>query len=368
MTKFEHLINRHIHTIKPYVPGKPIADLINKLPNKKIIKLASNENPLGPSPKALEVMQSSLKDIARYPVSDGFSLRHKLAEKHAIPDECITLGNGSNEVLSLIAKTFLNPETEVIISQYAFLIYKIASQLTGANIVETPAYNWGHDLKAMQEAISDKTRVILIANPNNPTGTILYAKQLIGFLENVPSEIMVVLDEAYHEYIQNIEYKSGTHWLEKYPNLIVVRSFSKIYGLAGLRIGYCIAQPEVANTLHRIRAPFNVNHLAQVAAEASLEDEEHMQKSIELNDQGREFLQQSFDKLGIKYLPANGNFITIDLQKPAQPVYEQLLQEGLIVRPLNNYQMPNHLRITIGLPEENKLFIETLTKILAPGY
>lgn len=360
MNKLTNLLNPEVINIKPYSPGKPICELARELGLSNIIKLASNENPLGPGPKAIQAINTELGEVARYPVGDAFELRHKLAQHLEVDPEQITFGNGSNEVLTLIAKAFLNPDVEVIFSQYAFIVYKIASQLTGAKIIETPARNWGHDLEAMQNAITTKTRLIFIANPNNPTGTLLKTKQLKQFIENIPDNIIVVVDEAYHEYVQDPEYQSAINWMKQHPNLIITRTFSKAYGLAGLRIGYSISHPEIAKVLNAIREPFNVNHLAQVAAHASLDDKDHVAKSIEINNQGMQQLQHGFDDLGIEYIPSQANFITINVAQPAIEIYEQLLHQGIIVRPLNGYNMPNSLRTTIGLPDENKALLNAM--------
>ena len=364
MTKLTNLLNPEVMKVKPYAPGKPISELTRELGLSNIIKLASNENPLGPGPKAIAAMQAELSETARYPVGDAFELRHRLAQHLEVNPDQLTFGNGSNEVLNLIAKAFLNPDVEVIFSQYAFIVYKIASQLTGTKIVETPAKNWGHDLDTMQNAITAKTRLIFIANPNNPTGTLVKSKQLKQFLENIPDDIIVVIDEAYHEYVQHSEYQSAINWMTEHPNLIVTRTFSKVYGLAGLRIGYSISQPEIAKVLNAIREPFNVNHLAQVAALASLDDKGHVTKSIEINNQGMQQLQHGFDALGIEYIPSQANFITINVTQPAVEIYEQLLQQGIIVRPLNGYNMPNSLRITVGLPDESEALLNCLEHIL----
>ncbi len=364
MNKLTDLLNPEVINIKPYSPGKPISELTRELGLSNIIKLASNENPLGPGPKAIQAMNTELGEVARYPVGDAFELRHKLAQHLEVDPEQITFGNGSNEVLTLIAKAFLNPDVEVIFSQYAFIVYKIVSQLTGAKLIETPAKNWCHDLEAMQDAITSKTRLIFIANPNNPTGTLVESKQLKQFIENIPDNIVVVIDEAYHEYVQHPEYQSALNWMTEHPNLIITRTFSKVYGLAGLRIGYSISQPEIAKVLNTIREPFNTNRLAQAAALASIDDKDHIAKSIEINNQGMQQLQHGFDALGIEYIPSQANFITINVTQPAVEIYEQLLQQGIIVRPLNGYDMPNSLRITVGLPEENEALLNAIKQVL----
>ena len=359
-----NLINDTINSIKPYSPGKPISELARELEVDNIIKLASNENPLGPSPKASQAIQSAITEIAKYPVSDGIELRQALSQHLNIDPEQITLSNGSNEIITLIGRTLLNPTVEAMFSQYAFIVYKMVSQITGAKTVEIPAKNWGCDLIAMQKSLTNKTRVIFIANPNSPTGTLLESQQLKRFLENIPENIIVVIDEAYHEYVQHPKYVSAINWISEHPNLIITRSFSKAYGLAGLRIGYSISHPNMAEVLNRIRDPFNVNHLAQIAACVSLQDQEHLEKTVDLNQQGKKQLQKGLEALDIEYIPSAANFITIKVNQPALLIYEKLLQKGIIVRPLTSYNMPNYLRVTIGLPKENEAFLCGIKQIL----
>ncbi|MCK5640441.1 MAG: histidinol-phosphate transaminase, partial [Gammaproteobacteria bacterium] len=332
-------------------------------------KLASNENPLGPGQKVMEAIQSCLPELARYPDGNGFKLKAMLAESHGVVLEQITLGNGSNDILELLARTFLTPEHEVVFSAHAFAVYPIVTQAVGAKAVITPTRDWGHDLQAMAEAITDKTRLIFIANPNNPTGTCLGATELQAFLKGVPENIIVVLDEAYFDYAHDADfgrddYPDGIQWLAQYPNLVVTRTFSKAYGLAGLRIGYGVSHPQLADLLNRVRQPFNVNSLAMGAACVALEDRAHLSESLRLNREGMARLESEFTTMGLSFIPSSGNFIAVDVGRAGSDIYEALLYEGVIVRPVANYNMPNHIRVTVGLPEENERFITALRKVL----
>ena len=354
-----------VRGLVPYQPGKPVSELKRELGLKKIVKLASNENPMGPSPEAIKAIQSVFPEIARYPDGNGFDLKNALAGKLDVDVDQITLGNGSNEILELVARTFLNTDSEVIFSQHAFAVYPLVTQAVGASPRVVPALNYGHDLDAMQENISDKTRLIFLANPNNPTGTYLAESELGNFLQVLPENIICVLDEAYFEYVDKSDYPDTIKWVEKYPNLLITRTFSKAYGLAGLRIGYSISNPEIADLLNRVRQPFNSNMLALAAAEAALQDTDHLRKTIRLNEKGMEQLTAAFTKLNLEWIPSVGNFVTVNLQRTALPVYEALLHQGVIVRPVANYELPDHLRISIGTEDENQLFIEALGHILS---
>ncbi len=353
-----------IQQLTPYIPGKPAEELQRELGLTEIIKLASNENPLGPSPKALIAMQSSLNELARYPDGSGFRLKKALATKLNVATEQITLGNGSDEILSLIAKTFLTLETNIIISQYAFAVYAIAAQAAGAKIKTIPAINYGYDLQAMLAAVDQNTRIIFIANPNNPTGTLLTQTELKAFVTALPKTVLCVIDEAYFEYRKIAPEQDCIQWLNEFPNLIITRTFSKAYGLAGLRVGYCISHPIIADLLNRIRPPFNNNSLALVAATAALTDIEHLNASIAINQIGMQQLINAFKQLKLNWIPSAGNFICVDFQRPAAIIYQALLQKGIIVRPVANYQLPNHLRISIGTEVENQKFIEALAQVL----
>ena len=349
----------------PYQPGKPISELERELGLTDIVKLASNENPLGPGSAAVSAIQSALPELARYPDGNGFDLKNTLAKKLGVNVDQITLGNGSNEILELVARTFLDTESEVVFSQHAFAVYPLVTQAVGAIPRVVPALEYGHDLNAMQEYINEKTRLVFIANPNNPTGTYLSAEELENFLEFLPENIICVLDEAYFEYVEKSDYPDTLGWLQRYPNLLITRTFSKAYGLAGLRIGYGISSPELADLLNRVRQPFNSNMLALAAAVAALGDKEHLRKTIKVNKDGMEQLTDAFSELNLTWIPSVGNFVSVNLQRPALPIYEALLHQGVIVRPVANYEMPNHLRISIGTKAENLLFIEALGKVLS---
>jgi histidinol-phosphate aminotransferase len=354
-----------VQGLHPYQPGKPIEELEREYGIDKVIKLASNENPLGPSPVVLEAIQSSLKDISRYPDGNGFILKKSLAQKYGIEMDMITLGNGSNDVLELIARAFVTPHQSVVFSEYAFAVYPLVAQAIGAQAIVTPAKNWGHDLAAMQAAIREDTRLVFIANPNNPTGTWLNHNSLKNFLEMVPETVLVTIDEAYFEYaVENPEYPNSLEWLAFHPNLIITRTFSKAYGLAGLRVGYSISPPEIANLINRVRQPFNVNSLALSAATAALRDNQYIEKSVAFNFAGMQKLIQVFDEMKLPYIDSACNFVSVDVGRPAGEIYEKLLREGVIVRPVGNYGMPQHLRVSIGTETENQRFIDTLKRIL----
>lgn len=360
---FVALASAGVRGLHPYQPGKPSDELERELGISNIVKLASNENPLGPSPMALEAIQKSLSDLTRYPDGNGFSLKRALSEKHGIATNQITLGNGSNDVLELITRAFAEPGREVIFSQYAFAVYPLATQSVNATSVVTPAKNWGHDLEAMLAAITEHTSIIFVANPNNPTGTALTREALCDFLNRVPERVIVVLDEAYIEYNQTGSFPDGLSLLSEFSNLVVTRTFSKAWGLAGLRVGYSVSNAEIADVLNRVRQPFNVNSLALAAATAALGDNEYLNKSIDLNRQGMQQLISSFDRLGYDYIPSFGNFVCYDTKASGVDVYQKMLQQGVIVRPVSNYGMERHLRISVGLPEENARFIEVLESL-----
>lgn len=353
-----------IANLNPYVPGKPISELERELGITGSVKLASNENPLGCSEKAIEAMRGEFDEVARYPDGGGFALREALARKHDLDASCITLGNGSNDVLDMIARVFLSPGCESLFSQHAFAVYPISSQAVGATLKMVPAKDYGHDLEAMINAVGDATRVVWIANPNNPTGTWLGAEELEGFIAALPEQVLVVVDEAYVEYVDEADYPDASQWLQKYPNLIVTRTFSKAYGLASLRVGYSLSNPQIADLLNRVRQPFNVNSMAQAAALAALEDQEFIRRAVEVNRLGMQQLIAGFERLGLEYIPSVGNFITVDLGRPVGEVDPELLKRGVIARPVANYGMPNHLRVSIGLESENHRLLSALEEVL----
>lgn len=357
-----------VQALRPYQPGKPLEELEREYGISEAIKLASNENPLGPSPKAIASIQNEMDELARYPDGNGFALKAKLADKLKVKPAQITLGNGSNDVLELLARAYVGVDDEVIFSQHAFAVYPIVTQAVDGNAVITPAKDWGHDLDAMRAAITERTRIIFVANPNNPTGTWVSSDVLKSFIAALPKNVLVVLDEAYYEYasheaMQAEGYVSALPWLAEFKNLVVTRTFSKAYGLAGLRIGYAVSNTQVADVLNRVRQPFNVNSMAMSAAEAALSDSEFIEKSVQLNADGMNTLVSTFNEMDLEYIPSVGNFICVKVGDSAA-VYEGLLHEGVIVRPVANYEMPEYLRITIGTDNENLRFIEALKKTL----
>lgn len=354
-----------IRELQPYQAGKPIEELERELGLTGIVKLASNENPLGVSPLVQAALNVAITGLARYPDANGFYLKQALAEKFAVDTAQITLGNGSNDVLELLARTYVQPQHEVIFSQHAFVVYPLVTKAIGATPVAVPAVNYGHDLDAMAAAVTDKTRMIFIANPNNPTGTFLSSDQLEAFLSKVPSQVLVVLDEAYYEYVPADMRAPSMQWVERFPNLIVSRTFSKAYGLAGLRAGFAVSHPDVADLMNRIRQPFNMNHLALTAALTALEDEKFLAESIEVNQAGMRQLIDFCDQNGLRYIPSQGNFLTIEVGPNAEEIYQQLLHAGVIVRPVGGYELPHHLRVSIGLADENDAFCRAMENILA---
>ena len=354
-----------VQRLIPYKPGKPIEELERELGLTEIVKLASNENSLGPSKKSMVAIQDALPTLALYPDGSGFELKKALAKKYELDVSQITLGNGSNEILELVARAFLMPEYEAVFSQHAFAVYPIVTQALGAKAVVVPAINYGHDLHAMLQAVTEKTRVVFIANPNNPTGTLLSQMSLEAFIGALPDTCICVLDEAYFEFVSATESINSIDWLKKSPNLLITRTFSKAYGLAGLRIGYGLSSPQFADILNRVRQPFNNNTLALVAAEAALADDDHLQKTIALNVQGMQQLTEGFLKLGLEWIPSAGNFVLLNLKQAGQPIYEALLHKGVIVRPVGNYELPNHLRISIGTAIGNAQFLKALADTLA---
>ncbi len=363
--KIYNLAVAGVQQLIPYKAGKPIEELERELGLTQVIKLASNENPLGPGKKALAAIQAALPSLALYPDGSGFTLKQALAGKYAVDASQITLGNGSNEILELVARAFLTPEHEVVFSQHAFAVYPIVTQAVGATAVVVPAMSYGHDLDAMLKAVNAKTRLVFIANPNNPTGTLLSQASLERFINALPGTCVCVLDEAYFEFVSSVESINSIDWLKKFPNLLITRTFSKAYGLAGLRMGYGLSSPEMADILNRVRQPFNNNTLALVAAEAALGDDEHLQHTITVNALGMQQLTNGFKNLGLEWIPSAGNFVSVDLKQAGQPIYEALLRKGVIVRPIGNYELPNHLRISIGTAAENQFFLQALTETLA---
>ncbi|MGZ8230509.1 MAG: histidinol-phosphate transaminase, partial [Burkholderiales bacterium] len=317
----------HIRAIAPYQPGKPISELARemRLDEASIIKLASNENPLGVSPFAQRAIAAVLADLSRYPDGNGFELKQALNRRYGIATECIVLGNGSNDVLDLAARAFLTTQDEAVYSQHAFAVYPLAVQAMGARGVEVTARNYGHDLEAMRRAVTGRTRIAFIANPNNPTGTFVRASELEPFIAAMPPHVLVVLDEAYNEYLPEEVRVDTLPWLAKYPNLVITRTFSKVYGLAGLRVGYSFASPRVADLMNRVREPFNVNSVALAAAAAALEDREFVARSYKVNLRGMQQITQGLARLGLEFIPSYGNFVTFRAENAAQ-VFRRLLE------------------------------------------
>lgn len=356
----------HIRAIAPYQPGKPISELAREmgLDEAGIIKLASNENPLGVSPFAQRAIQNVLAGLARYPDGNGFELKQALSRRYGVPQERIVLGNGSNDVLELAARAFLAPDASAIYSQHAFAVYPLVVQAVGARGIEVPAKNFGHDLDAMLRSVKLDTRLVFIANPNNPTGTLVAAAELEAFIAALPARVLVVLDEAYNEYLP-LDFKADSiEWLKHRPNLVVTRTFSKVYGLAGLRVGYALAAVGVADLMNRVRQPFNVNSMSLAAAAAALDDADFVRRSYELNQTGMQRIIEGFKRFGIEYIPSFGNFVSFKV-KDAHGVYLKLLKAGVIVRPIASYGMPDYLRVTIGLESENARFLACLEQALA---
>ena len=366
------LAPQYIGAIAPYQPGKPISELARELglDEGSIIKLASNENPLGLSPKARDAIGATLPELGRYPDGNGFELKAALSARYGVPAGGIVLGNGSNDVLEMVAGVFLAPGRAAVYAQHAFAVYPLATQARGAHGIVVPAKGYGHDLDAMRKAIDADTRVVFIANPNNPTGTLLAAAELEAFLREVPPGVVVVIDEAYSEYLPAEARYDSLPWLARHRNLIVTRTFSKAYGLAGLRVGFALCDERVADLLNRVRQPFNVNNLALVAATAALGDHAFVRRGHELNLAGMKQLTDGCRSLGLEWIPSYGNFVSVAIPRAngasrAAAVYEGLLRQGVIVRPVAGYGLPDHLRVTVGLPEENARFLAALAAALA---
>lgn len=361
---YSQLAHPGIMKLHPYEAGKTIESLRRELGLSEIIKLASNENPLGASPLAIEAAKKALASLSLYPESHDFDLREALSEFHQIDPLRILMGNGSDALLSLIVQAFVSPHQEVIISEHGFATFSIVTYAHQAEPVIIPAKEWGHDLIAMADAVTEKTRLIFLANPNNPTATWFTERELIGLLKKVPPQVLVVVDEAYVEFAQHPSYPDTLQLQKTYDNLIMTRTFSKAYGLAGLRLGYMVSTKECVNLLQRIRLPFTINRVVEAAAIAALKDQEHIDKTVANNQKGHAQLQVAFRQMGLDALPSVCNFITVNMMQNALPIYHELLKRGIIVRPLLAYNLPQHFRITIGTEEENARLIDALEKIL----
>ncbi len=371
--EFATLAAPGVRGLQPYSPGKPMAELEREFGISDVVKLASNENPLGPSDESLAAMRAGLSGVSRYPDGASFELKRGLSAHLGIAPGQITLGNGSNEILSIIAETFLSGSEEAIYSEFAFVVYGLAVQATGATARIAPANNapgsqpLGHSLEAMSALVNGRTRLVFIANPNNPTGTWLAPADLRAFIDALPPGVLVVIDEAYREYMTAGDSPDTLSWLGAYPNLIVCRTFSKMYGLAGVRVGYAVSHPELAELLNRVRQPFNVNALGQAAALAALGAEHHVRRSRRVNEEGMAQLHAGLAEFGWSVPPSAGNFILADTGGPAEPWYEGLLRAGIIVRPVGNYGLPRHLRITVGLPDQNSRLLRALFDLRKRG-
>lgn len=355
----------YIRSIAPYLPGKPISELAREmnLDEASIVKLASNENPLGIGPKAQAAIVAAMNDIARYPDGNGFALKSKISRQFGVGLNQIILGNGSNDILDMIARAFLSRGTSSVYSQYCFAVYPLATQAVGAEGITVKAVDYGHDLEAMRLAIRPDTRVVWIANPNNPTGTLCRPGDLVEFFELAPKDVLIVLDEAYTEYLDAAQRPDVRSWLQQFPNLVVVRTLSKAYGLAGLRVGFALCQPDVADMINRVRQPFNVNSLALAAAEAALDDLDFLRATVALNKAGMQQLTEAFSRLGLSYIRSYGNFVTFHCGD-AKALNQFMLERGVIVRPVANYGMVDSLRVSIGTETENARFIEVLTEAM----
>jgi histidinol-phosphate aminotransferase len=361
---YSDLAPSYIRAIAAYQPGKPISELERELGISGIVKLASNENPLGCSPLAVAAMHEAIKTIALYPDGNGFELKDALFKRYGVGHERMVLGNGSNDMLELAARAFLTVGDKALYSDHAFAVYPLATQAVGATGVSVPAINFGHDLKAMlKAAVEHQVKLVFVANPNNPTGTFLSAEELLEFLRALPPRILVVLDEAYNEYLPAEHRYDSVGWLKDFPNLIISRTFSKAYGLAGLRVGYAFANAQVADMMNRVRQPFNVNSLAQAAAVAALQDEDFVRQTHALNQRGMKQITQGLSKLGLEFIPSYGNFISFKIGNGVK-MYRRMLELGVIVRPVASYNMPDYLRVSIGLESENEKFLSVLKQVL----
>ena len=353
-----------IDEIQPYQGGKPIEEVQRELGIENIIKLASNENPLGPSPLAIAAMKKAMSDVNLYPDGNTYYLKQDLARHLCVLPENLILGNGSNEILQIVGETFISANDEVIFSESAFVVYQLVSKICSARSVIIPMLGFDQDLESMADAVTDQTKVIFVANPNNPTGTMVTQNQVEQLVEQVPNHVLIVFDEAYCEYIDRSDYPQTINYISEKGNIIITRTFAKIYGLAGLRIGYGISAPKTIDFMNRVRQPFNCNTLAQVAARAALKDHQHVKESRELNEKGKTQLYRFFDEIGLDYVRSEGNFILVHFDTSGQEIADLLLRKGVIVRPVAGYGFPNSIRVTIGTTEENQRFISTLEGIL----
>ena len=357
-------LNQGVLGLKPYEPGLPLEQTQKKLGLEKVIKLASNENPLGPSPKALDLLKGQLNsfssDLNRYPDGNAYDLKEAISKKYSVDVNQITIGNGSNDLIEFVSRCFLGEGKKAIYSQHGFAIYPLAIKSTGAVPIKSKAKNWGHDLELMKDLVDDKTKLIFIASPNNPTGTAKTLQEIKDFLNNLPEDILVFLDQAYFEYIEGTEFDVPFSLIDDYPNLVISRSFSKAHGLAALRLGFCISNPELSNYLNRVRQPFNANSLALNLGKIALSDQEHIDKSVKINSSGMERVKMAFDSFNYRYIESWGNFISFDAKQDSDEAFQYFLKKGVILRSLKVYEMPQHLRVSIGTEEEMDFFLKVL--------
>ena len=355
-------LNQGVLGLKPYEPGLPLEHTQKKLGLKKMIKLASNENPLGPSPKALDFLKGQLNsfssDLNRYPDGNAYDLKEAISKKYSVDINQITIGNGSNDLIEFVSRCFLGEGKKAIYSQHGFAIYPLAIKSTGAVPIKSKAKNWGHDLELMKDLVDDKTKLIFIASPNNPTGTAKTLQEIKDFLNNLPEDILVFLDQAYFEYIEGTEFDIPFSLIDDYPNLVISRSFSKAHGLAALRLGFCISNPELSDYLNRVRQPFNANSLALDLGKIALSDQEHIDKSVKINSSGMERVKTAFDSFNYSYIESWGNFISFDAKQDSDDAFQYFLKKGVILRSLKVYEMPQHLRVSIGTEEEIDFFLK----------
>ena len=354
-------VPEYIRTLVPYAPGKPIEEVEREFGIPNSIKLASNENPLGPSPLAIEAMRQKLAELHLYPDGDCFYLKNGLTAKLNLSPDQLIVGNGSNEIIELAVRTFMRAGDEAVMARQAFVVYKLVVQAVGGVSKEVPLRDFTHDLDAIGKAIGARTRIVFLANPNNPTGTIYRTAQWESFLNQVPPDVLIIVDEAYFEYVEATDYPDSLRYHNQGKSLLTLRTFSKLYGLAGLRIGYGIADQQIIGLMQRVRQPFNVNAPAQWAALAALGDREHVQHSLENNRQGMKYLAQEFAGLGVEYVPSHANFILLRVGN-GEEVFKRLLAQGIIVRPMAGYQFPEYVRVTVGTMDENRTFIDGLKR------
>jgi len=369
---FIELATPGVQKLRPYLPGKPVEELERELGISNSIKLASNENPLGPSPLSIKAIEKQLTSINYYPDGGGFALSARIAEENNVDVSKVTLGNGSNDILELITRAYLTATDSAVFSEHSFAVYPIVVQAVGAQANVAKAYPeshelmpLGHDPDAIVDSITDNTRMVFIANPNNPTGTWLTSEQLLALFERIDSSVIIVLDLAYIEYMNEDLQPDIPDWLRRFPNLVITRTFSKVYALAGLRIGYALTHPDIADVLNRVRQPFNTNLLAQAAALAALDDDEHVAKSVAMNNAGKALLEKAFNDLQLTFLPTMGNFISVNVKQDGLALYQRMLKHGVILRPVANYQMPEYLRITIGTEQQNLRLLDVLSTEIA---